>query len=172
MSRVLSGQLEVRRSIFRASAVLLLGAASLVLTGCASPISGLRIEVLQSRGLPGIDDSAAFLNEGNQGVRLESAANETVSFCIAITSSVNTVESPRLVIGPIDSLSGRLPRNVFTIFRLLPVESSRLPGWHVRAIPPNERENSPLDVLVPIDAHVGVSLSNCCRTAPTISGLT
>lgn len=113
------------------------------------------MQFMAPRELAGADLSVHHPGVGDHGVRLESAANETVSFCVAIASPVNAIESPRLVIGPIDSLSGRLARDAFTVFRMLPVRAPTLPGWHVRSIPPNERVPNPLDVLVPLDAPRG-----------------
>ncbi len=88
-------------------------------------------------------------------LRLSAAINETVSFRFSMRVGGSPIRRPALRIGSIQSLDASLNPEVVTIFREHPVPLTDFPGWHVRAIPPSQREAAAMDVLVPIGAPVG-----------------
>ncbi len=88
-------------------------------------------------------------------VKLAGAINETLSFAFSVTPREATVREPTILVPPLVSASGSVDASAVEIFRLHAVRLGRVPGWHIRAIPPSQRERAPLDVLVPLTAPRG-----------------
>ena len=88
-------------------------------------------------------------------IELAGAINETVSFHFAVRSSGETLEHPDLRVVPLASGPAHIDPSAVNLYRMQRVTVGPWPGWHVRSIPPNERDPEPLDVLVPIRAPLG-----------------
>ena len=88
-------------------------------------------------------------------VELAGAINETLSFRFALSARSTSVERPKLRITPFAGAAARIDRFPLQVFRMHRVSVERLPGWHIRSIPPAQRDPAPLDVLVPISAPEG-----------------
>ncbi len=92
---------------------------------------------------------------GNRGVVLAGAINETLSFRFTVRVGTSPVTDPRLAAAPFESTRGGMASSAIRLFRMHPVQVDHWPGWHIRAIPPAERNAAPLDVLVPLRAPRG-----------------
>ncbi len=98
---------------------------------------------------------AANIEWTSNRVKLAGAINETLSFHFAVRAKERAVERPDFRVAPLVSVGSRIDPSVVSLYRMLPVEIGDLPGWHIRLIPPDERDLKPLDLLVPIRAPRG-----------------
>lgn len=89
------------------------------------------------------------------GVEVAGAINETLSFRFTVRVGTSPLEDPRLTAAPFESTQGSMASSAIRLFRMHAVQIDRWPGWHIRAIPPAERNTAPLDVLVPLRAPRG-----------------
>ena len=88
-------------------------------------------------------------------IELAGAINETLSFRFAISPDRLPVEGPDLHVGSFISGKTRMDPAAVRLYRMHPVPIGNWPGWHIRSIPPAERNAAPLDVLVPVRAPRG-----------------
>lgn len=126
---------------------------SATLCGCSNPPVLPRLSPLIA------EISPTFTTVGNDVLpqsksHLYAAINETIGFPLSIVTP-NDIASPRITATAPTSTKGQIPMAAVEIFRIQPVNAARIPGWHVRAIPPSQRLENPLDVLVPIRAPTG-----------------
>ena len=103
----------------------------------------------------GAPASAATAEFQAQRVMLAGAVNETLSFRFAVRARELPVERPALRVTPFVSSAGSIEPSVVQVFRMHRVEAGVFPGWHIRSIPPAQREALPPDVLVPARAPRG-----------------
>lgn len=132
----------------------------LLVTGCLPPADRQMIlEIFPSlsdaisRGPSA--DASSVLNPGSRTLRLRAAGNETVHFVITVEPRDGVVESPRFQFTPLRSLRGAMEPEIFTVYRVHRVRADRYPGWHIRSVPPDRRNELPFDVLVPVEAPTG-----------------
>jgi len=96
-----------------------------------------------------------FITANKSEVNLSGAINETVSFQFHLTPAYAALIRPTFRISPLTSIDARMDRSVFEIFREQEVQLKDFPGWHIRSILPEDRNYTPLDILVPINAPRG-----------------
>lgn len=87
--------------------------------------------------------------------RLIGAINETVDFQLTFRVRGDGVASPTIGIVAEPGGNGALQAGSVQVFRMEPVAVDRFPGWHVRDVPRSQRNATPLDVLVPVNAPSG-----------------
>jgi len=128
----------------------------LMVGGCVQPAASARIladSVDSNRSLSITEISAAATRP--QAIHLSAAINETIGFRFTIESQDTAIAAPGFSITPLKSTEGAIDSSAVQLFRMSSVSVPRLPGWHIRQIPPAERVAQPLDVLVPISAPRG-----------------
>ncbi|MCH7885372.1 MAG: DUF4091 domain-containing protein, partial [Planctomycetes bacterium] len=81
--------------------------------------------------------------------------NETLSFRFAVRSMDGAVGQTEFRVTPFISPMAQIDSAVLHLFRMHPVAIQRFPGWHIRSIPPDRRNDHPMDVLVPVSAPRG-----------------
>ncbi|MCH7840808.1 MAG: hypothetical protein IID38_11315 [Planctomycetes bacterium] len=81
--------------------------------------------------------------------------NETLSFRFAVRSMDGAVGQTEFRVTPFISPMAQIDSAVVHLFRMHPVAIQRFPGWHIRSIPPDRRNDHPMDVLVPVSAPRG-----------------
>jgi len=137
----------------------LLLASTLLASGCSTPAPDVQLDWFNTRHLTGdvtgLPGAGRPLVADSPGVRLTAPINATVSFGLTVAPGVEPIEQVRLSVRPFSSLDGRLDRRAVRVFRIHDVPVPELPGWHLRAIPPERRRGSVPDVLVPIGARRG-----------------
>ncbi len=92
---------------------------------------------------------------GTNRVELAGAINETLSFRFAVRPGTCPIAKPDLRVAELTSFSSRIDPSVVQLYRVHSIKLGRRPGWHVRSVPPDQRDTRPLDVLVPIRAPRG-----------------
>ena len=97
---------------------------------------------------PGVDSGVAR-------IQLEGSINETLSFQLLIAADRRPLRRLRLTCAPLASSQGPPLRDAVTMYHMVRVDIDRLPGWHLRTIPLRQRQASPSDALVPLDAPYG-----------------
>ncbi len=136
-------------------AVMLAGA----LAGCNTYSTAVRMWIVEegphSAGNVSDPDEPFSIEASPRRVELAGAINETLSFRFALRVRGRPVQRPKLRVTPFTAPAARIDRFPLQVFRMHRVSVERLPGWHIRAIPPAERDTTPLDVLVPISAPRG-----------------
>ncbi|MCH8967033.1 MAG: DUF4091 domain-containing protein [Planctomycetes bacterium] len=108
--------------------------------GASMPVSRL-----ESEGFPSSWDL----------VELAGAVSETLTFRFWLEPQGQPIRNPDLHVSALSGGGARIESSAIEIFRMHPVPVDRWPGWHIRAIPPEQRDPNPLDVLVPIHAPRG-----------------
>lgn len=88
-------------------------------------------------------------------VKLAGAINETLSFSFSVTPSGGPLGGASFGFQPFASTAGHLDASGIEVFRLHAMALDRFPGWHIRAIPPAERQSVVFDLLVPLNAPRG-----------------
>lgn len=127
--------------------------------GCGGPVGEVRLWAIEPRSVrstvagSGTDEFRA--GPGSGMVRLAGAINETLHFRFALQSGVSAVSHAELRVAPFTSLGSSIDPAVVQVFRMHRVHVGKLPGWHVRTIPPSKRDRDPWDALVPIRAAEG-----------------
>jgi hypothetical protein len=137
-----------------ATALLL---TSLVWSGCTAPRAAIwnTTEDQPSRvASTPTADNAEFQSARAQ-VELSSAANEVVTFQLAVQALDEPLADAALVVSDLTGPADVLEAASVTVFRMQRVPVPRWPGWHLRYEDRAERDPMPLDVLVPLDAPVG-----------------
>jgi len=129
--------------------------------GCRAPVTGGQLYVFDTSS--GMTDAlprsaGKELEPRVSTVRLVGAMNETLGFSFAFQPPAQ-IPAGRLTIVPsaLHQTTGQgvIEAMSVTLFRMHPVRLSSFPGWHVRSIPPNQRNYEPLDALVPLRAPRG-----------------
>jgi hypothetical protein len=145
---------------FSAAAALLIPAGLAGLTAaCSSTPTPTTLWVLESDG--GVDDHVASPGKevaalpDRSRVDLTGAGNETLSFRFALRGVDGSVANPAFHIPPFVCSKRRIDPSIVRVFRMHQVAVGDFPGWHVRSIPPDQRNALPMDVLVPIRAPRG-----------------
>ena len=124
--------------------------------GCSQSVSSdYRLEVFKdrsgSRDISRIMEVPDIFDSSKRAVNLSGAMNEVLGFRIDIQAG-GLVE---LSVGDFSSPDERLITGNTKIYRIHRVKVPGWPGWHIRTIEPERREQSAADVLVPIDAPRG-----------------
>jgi hypothetical protein len=126
-----------------------------VLAGCRGSDTNTRIEVWSGRDpyefVVGLAPEEA---EAAGTIHLAGAVNETVGFCLALSSTAR-VRSVNVAVKDLVATSDRLPSAVFSFYRVATAQAGRAPGWHVRQVAPHERVKQIPDVLIPAGARKG-----------------
>lgn len=86
---------------------------------------------------------------------LFAAINETLGLRVALPVGARRGQLTAVRVEPLKSANSRIAPEFVTTYRILPVTVRRWPGWHVRSVPPAERNTQRGDVLIPIDAPRG-----------------
>ncbi|MCP4246581.1 MAG: DUF4091 domain-containing protein [bacterium] len=128
--------------------------------GCADPVGGridvwIGDDVFAARTPAGDLSALAGRDERDRQVALAGAIDETLSFALAISARQEAVEELTIVPSGLQSADGRIAPNAIRLYRAHEVSLERWPGWHVRSIPPGQRQERVPDVLVPIEAPRG-----------------
>ena len=88
-------------------------------------------------------------------VQLLAARQETVSFRFAVAVAGGAVDRPTLQVRTWRDEWGTPADVPMSLYRLHRETVPPWPGWHVRTVPPAQREPEPFDVLVPLSAPQG-----------------
>ncbi len=104
-------------------------------------------------GLQGMDD-ASRSGEASH-VELAGGGNETVTFCFSVQVAGSLIKEPDLRVNSLTGVGSHIEASAISLFRMHPIQVERWPGWHVRSIPPQQRDPGPFDVLVPVRAPRG-----------------
>ncbi len=135
------------------------GLLALCLAGGCAPRQIGRLEVLIGDdvydGLVVNDESAGGVAGGDRRATLGGAINETLSLCLVLSARGTGLPAVDVRPSALRGGSGVIPANALTVYRVHQVELRRLPGWHIRSVPPQARVVQVPDVLVPIDAPHG-----------------
>ncbi len=127
------------------------------LTGCQPARSSVRVSVDDYNTRPGFSQARnePFSGIERAAVVLSASINEVVSFTFALAPNQDPVARVGLRITPLVSDQATVDPTVLTIYRMHRVPVRRWRGWHIRAIPPDQRVDKPYDVLVPWRAPRG-----------------
>ncbi len=121
------------------------------LEGTETGPASLGAQGLRGPGFTG----AASAGHGPSRVKLAGAVNETVSFRFAVRGGAAPIPQPRFRVDRFQSASSWIDAAVVELYRMHAVAVGRFPGWHIRSIAPRDRDQRPLDALVPIRAPRG-----------------
>lgn len=88
-------------------------------------------------------------------ITLSAARNETVAFRVVMHSGPQALKHARLELTPLTCGADGSEPIVLDVYRMHPVRIESWPGWHLRSRLPSARDETPLDVLVPLEAERG-----------------
>lgn len=143
----LDSQANGRRSIQRTFLFLIF------LTGCGPGADGPRLTVRYSTSYGG--NPLEISQVDPRGVSLRSAINEVVTFRMSVRPVDRPTTRTELSITPLSAPGFVIDPEHFEIYRMQRVAVSDVPGWHIRSIPPDQRDPNPFDALIPWRAARG-----------------